>query len=79
MKFENNSFKKQKKFSDKFSFELGKEGQKLNTKEISVEKKMSSYFLQNDKGSTESIKPHLTEKKDFDKSMKNINSGAFKA
>jgi hypothetical protein len=82
MKFKNpvklDSFKKQKYHSDGFVFEIGKQGEKLDKSDLSVEKKMSSYFLQNDKGSTESLGPHLATDKDFKKSMKLINERAFK-
>ena len=83
MKFKNptklDSFKKQKYHSDGFVFEIGKQGEKLDKEDLSIENKMSSYFLKNDKGSTEALGPHLIEDKDFNTSMKGINGRAFKA
>jgi len=70
------SFKKQNR-SDGFIFEIGKQGEKLDKQELSTEMKMSSYFLKNDKGSTESLKPHIYDQGDFNTSMKNVSGKSF--
>ena len=79
MKFKNpKDLSRKQKYYSKIPFKIGKEGKALDKKELSVENKISNYFLKNDKGSTQAIAPHLTENKEFNKSMKNINERAFK-
>jgi len=54
------------------------QSKKIDKGILNSEKKMYEFEVQNESSSVTALRPHLVEKKGFDKSMKTIKEGTFK-